>query len=471
MRRTTIPPHVQIGGPAKGHLSKRGGSQGTSGDDILYGTNGRNTLNGGDGRDQILGGRGRDTLLGGADDDRLSGDGDADDLVGGSGADVFEYNRLGDSAAVGGAWSADTGDTIHDFAAAEGDRLDVSDLALTGIAAPATLTWQGLSPAAPSAYHYGLWSEQSGGNTFVYADTTGDGVADLALRLLGLVDLEASHFLGAAPGLDRVRIDGTEGDDWIEPYLAPTASQAIYGYGGQDTIHAGGGADWVLAGSDDDAVYLEDLSTGDWADGGAGSDYLEVEGRHVTEVMVLENGDLFLGGTKVATGFEAFTIYGGSADDRLTSGDLYSILEGAGGDDTVTLGAGGGMAFGQSGHDTLLGGAGYSRLLGGQDDDVLLLGSGGGQAYGGTGNDRMTAGAGADEFLFYGQDGHSGADTILGFEAGADWLHLSGLVIANEQQMDVNGDAVTDLRLTLSTGGTVDLLDVGALGASDVLLA
>ncbi len=72
---------------------------GGNGHDVLYGNGGHDLLNGGDGNDLLIGGVGNDTLIGGA------------------GADTFMWK------------SGDFGnDVIKDFNAAEGDRIDISDL-------------------------------------------------------------------------------------------------------------------------------------------------------------------------------------------------------------------------------------------------------------------------------------------------------------------------------------------------------
>ncbi|MDM9586502.1 immunoglobulin-like domain-containing protein [Pseudomonas asiatica] len=69
------------------------------------------------GKDNLLGTDGNDILFGGAGDDTLTGGKGNDTLTGGSGADLF-------------IWKAGhTGnDTVTDFKASEGDRLDLSDL-------------------------------------------------------------------------------------------------------------------------------------------------------------------------------------------------------------------------------------------------------------------------------------------------------------------------------------------------------
>ncbi|WP_038999661.1 immunoglobulin-like domain-containing protein, partial [Pseudomonas putida] len=90
---------------------------GGDGNDILFGQGGDDYLDGGKGNDILLGGTGNDTLLGGEGNDILIGGKGDDIMTGGSGADTF-------------VWKAgDTGkDVIKDFKAAEGDRLDLSDL-------------------------------------------------------------------------------------------------------------------------------------------------------------------------------------------------------------------------------------------------------------------------------------------------------------------------------------------------------
>ncbi|MEE1926387.1 immunoglobulin-like domain-containing protein [Pseudomonas sp. 147P] len=90
---------------------------GGNGNDILFGQGGNDILDGGAGNDILLGGSGNDTLLGGDGNDLLFGGKGNDTMTGGNGADTF-------------IWKAgDTGnDVIKDFKAADGDRLDLSDL-------------------------------------------------------------------------------------------------------------------------------------------------------------------------------------------------------------------------------------------------------------------------------------------------------------------------------------------------------
>ncbi|WP_395764098.1 retention module-containing protein [Stutzerimonas balearica] len=100
-----------IGGSASSTHSGAAGDDylsGGAGDDLLYGLQGNDTLDGGTGNDLLVGGAGDDILIGGLGDDQLTG---------GSGADTFTW-KAGDLGK----------DSILDFNASEGDRIDLSDL-------------------------------------------------------------------------------------------------------------------------------------------------------------------------------------------------------------------------------------------------------------------------------------------------------------------------------------------------------
>ncbi|WP_374469437.1 calcium-binding protein [Phenylobacterium sp.] len=86
---------------------------GENGGDFVHGNLGLDTLTGGQGGDTMRGGQGDDRLDGGDGDDWLSGDRGSDVVVGGTGADVFHA-------------SGDAGlDTVTDFNALEGDRVQI----------------------------------------------------------------------------------------------------------------------------------------------------------------------------------------------------------------------------------------------------------------------------------------------------------------------------------------------------------
>lgn len=91
-------------------LGGNDGLSGLAGDDRLSGGEGNDSLSGDDGNDMLSGGAGNDTLFGGTGENLLTG---------GAGADVFVFDPSGDG-----------NDTITDFDAADGDRID-----LTGVVA------------------------------------------------------------------------------------------------------------------------------------------------------------------------------------------------------------------------------------------------------------------------------------------------------------------------------------------------
>jgi VCBS repeat-containing protein len=161
--------------------------KGSTFSDIIWGDSVTNSQTSDNGADTLLGGDGNDQIHGGNGADVLEGDKGADVLWGDRGGDTFKYVLVTDSSAKStGGWSNVTGDVISDFNASEGDRLDLAglNLQLTGAASGTLLTWG----SGPAAYH--VWA--SGG--IVYADTTGDNVADVAIKVIGAVD--GGSFIG-----------------------------------------------------------------------------------------------------------------------------------------------------------------------------------------------------------------------------------------------------------------------------------
>lgn len=96
---------------------------GAATDDYLAGFPGDDVLVGRGGADLLWGGEGDDRLKGGAGDDQFDGDVGADIMAGGGGADEFLYYKAADST-VDPAGR----DLIRGFDAAQGDRIDLSEL-------------------------------------------------------------------------------------------------------------------------------------------------------------------------------------------------------------------------------------------------------------------------------------------------------------------------------------------------------
>jgi Ca2+-binding RTX toxin-like protein len=153
---------------------------GTGFADKIFGGNHSNTLSGGAGDYLLAGGAGNDTIYGGTG---------ADDLFGGSGADVFQFKTLTDSkVAVGGR------DTIFDFSRVAGDKIDLSAIDADG-ATPGdeAFTFIGATGFTGTAGELRIVKGVS--NTYVYGDTTGDGLADFAIHLDDAVTLSSAYFV------------------------------------------------------------------------------------------------------------------------------------------------------------------------------------------------------------------------------------------------------------------------------------
>lgn len=193
-------------------------------DDVLTGGSGRDTVSGGGGNDVLSGGGGNDTLdggaggdtvsfagetvaitvnlattgaqatgagkdilvsienvIGGSGADKLTGNADAnvltgglgrDTLTGGGGADSFVFTSVLDS--VAGA----NRDVIKDFAAADGDRLD-----LTLIDADTTTAGDQAFTMAAGNHFTGHAGELVYSGGVLSGDTNGDGIADLQIKV------------------------------------------------------------------------------------------------------------------------------------------------------------------------------------------------------------------------------------------------------------------------------------------------
>ena len=169
-------------------LSGRDMLDGGDGDDLLFGGDQADELRGGSGRDTLRGEDGSDIIDGGADNDFIYGGAGRDILTGGAGRDLFYW----DDGEFGGLTSGDA-DRITDFSQAEGDvlRLNLVD----AIAGGEDDAFAFIGNAAFSGTAGELRYEQGANYTLVLGDTDGDGMADLAIRLDGVIDLTVQDFV------------------------------------------------------------------------------------------------------------------------------------------------------------------------------------------------------------------------------------------------------------------------------------
>jgi Ca2+-binding RTX toxin-like protein len=144
----------------------------------ITGNSGANLLQGLGGADAINGGKGDDSIYGGTG---------LDGLTGGKGADSFFF-ELGDTGA-----GKKTADTITDFHAAEGDRIELHAIdADTGSKGNQDFTFIG-----SAAFHHKageLRFDKTSSDTWIYGDTNGDGKADLAIHLDHGIAMKADYF-------------------------------------------------------------------------------------------------------------------------------------------------------------------------------------------------------------------------------------------------------------------------------------
>ncbi|MFI3154864.1 MAG: M10 family metallopeptidase C-terminal domain-containing protein [Methylococcaceae bacterium] len=150
-----------------------------------------NTLTGNSAANILLGNAGNDQLVGGGDADQLTGGVGADLLSGGSGADRFMFLNVSES----GPDSAGR-DTITDFKASEGDKIDFSAIdANTGVAGNNAFNslQQGAAFSGSFAGVASLYFDQTA--KILYANNDADAQADFSILLTGVAGVSLGHFI------------------------------------------------------------------------------------------------------------------------------------------------------------------------------------------------------------------------------------------------------------------------------------
>ncbi len=203
------------------------------------------------------------------------------------------------------------------------------------------------------------------------------------------IDIGGDHVSdGSSETAERVAV-GTSGDDHI---AGSEAVDVAHGYDGDDAMTGAEGDDELLGGLGADSL------TGDAGDdtlhGGAGGD-------------ILQGGD---GDDRMFGHGDDDTLLGGAGDDSLVGSAGDDVLDGGAGADALHGDLGDDVLRGGADHDNLFGGWGNDTLSGFEDDpdtdgwydtDVMDYLNGGG------GDDLITAGAG--DIV----TGGAGSDTIL----------------------------------------------------------
>jgi RHS repeat-associated protein len=277
------------------------------GNDTLNGQNGNNFIVGRAGNDNINAGSGNNSAFGGAGNDSLYGS-DGDDLLDGGIDDDILRGDSGNDSLMGGSGN----DSID--GGLGNDIIDGGD-----------------------------------GADFIQAYTGNDGVFG-GTGNDSLYGFDGDDTLDG--GIDDDTLQGDNGND------------SLMGGSGNDFIDGGIGNDFIDAGDGDDQVM-----TGggiDIAEGGIGNDWLILYLSSQTDNLILDNltGGINLANIVTATGFEQFTIAGGSGNDRFIQSSLLGGVAHRSSDNL----------YGSLGNDTLNAGLGLNDVIvGGEGDDLLIL--------------------------------------------------------------------------------------------------
>jgi VCBS repeat-containing protein len=233
-------------------------------------------------------------------------------------------------------------------------------------------------------------------------DTNGDGTGDailtfsngesitlvgvLASQVNSLAALEAMGIPAAGP------VDGTAGDDVMNPgYTDAQGDQIdgtdglddiIYGYGGNDIITAGAGNDTVYADTGDDTVYAGDGNDtvfgnegNDTVYGGAGDDLINTRTSPGTGIPDRAYNDGTGGPLNYpadpAPSNDRDVVFGEDGNDVILTGDDNDTISGGEGNDTIDAGFDDDFVEGDAGIDLLQGNEGQDTIFGGAGDDEI----------------------------------------------------------------------------------------------------
>jgi Ca2+-binding RTX toxin-like protein len=395
-------------------LSASGPTLAVYGDPLFVTPGGMDVISGGAGNDFLSGEDGNDTISGGAGNDTIYGSAwtvpvdDDDVLSGGAGNDTI-YATQGDDVVTGGAGadSLDGGtgdDTFDEGAAASGaDTID-------GAGGTDTVDYGDRTTDTIVNMDTGLFDSGE--------DANGDGDA------LDTGD-EGDQLLNLEVAVTGAGDDTLVGDGTPETFVPGDGDDSVDGNGGTDTLDystssaammvdvaagtaSGQGNDMIadvedFVGSHFGDAFVDDQSTNNGYDGGAGDDWFDQGAANGTDADDIAGGDGvdtvdYSARTEdVSVYLDCHPFWSGGTSENDTICDVENALTGSG-DDTVQGNASANLIDTGDGDDTAYGG------LGG---DTFMTGAGNDTAYGDYGNDTFVDDAGDDIY-----DGQYGGDWV-----------------------------------------------------------
>ena len=412
------------------------------------GNAGDNQITGSAGNNQLDGGLGNDTLLGQGGNDILIGNIGQDWMAGGPGDDVYEVDDLGDSVVENAgegldkvqAWLDWTLDANVENLALLGNahlngtgndldnRLDgnAGDNILTGGAGNDRLNGWGNGGGGVDTLIGGPGDDvhivNDGQETLVEAANEGIDTVRSSLTWTLAANFENLELGGFT------NLDGT-GNDLDNHLVGNGYVNVLTGLLGNDTLESGGGADTLVGGPGDDTYVIS-----------SGETIIELagEGNDTVRVIVGYAYGYTLGANLENLELDwhlGMSMFGNTADNRITGDTGNDALYGLAGNDTLDGGAGADTLAGGAGHDAYVvdnaadsitenpnegadtAKAWLSWMLGINLENLVLLGdadlNGTGNAVnnsitGNAGNNVLNGGAGSDALA-----GNGGDDTYL----------------------------------------------------------
>ena len=392
------------------------------------------------------------TIDGGAGDDTLYGGSSSDTLIGGSGNDTFVY-------ADGSGY-----DTIRDYTEGQ-DTLQIS----SGSISKAKLT----NSNRDLVFTVGTGAvnlSNAASKKISLKDSRGSYTASNTAITLGTDfagEMDANVYLSTVTTIDGRNVGGIvniTGNAQNNIIYAGKSGGTIDGGAGNDTLYGGAGDDMLTGGAGNDTfVYANGGGNDTITDYTEGLDTLQISSGMISQTELANNNKdlVFTVGTGTVT-------LGNAASKTISLKDSrgsYTVSNTA-----ITLDADFAGEIDANVYlstITTIDGRNAESIVnitGNAQDNVIYAGKSGGTIdggagndtlYGGAGDDTLNGGSGRDRFWF--TEVSNGVNTINDYQVGVDTIVLNdGVVIS---QSTVSG---TDVVLTLSTGGTINI--VGATG-------